>query len=137
MFDHPVEVVHDVVDHEGRVRWTEVIRVLWKQGPHRCPFFILIASLSPGEQDEAAWSSFLIARFWALRSSSGTAIVRRKSKRDDSRGKSQCRAVQVLKELEGQKYEDIAEILDVPIGTIRSRLHRARIELRELLDADQ
>jgi RNA polymerase sigma-70 factor (ECF subfamily) len=46
------------------------------------------------------------------------------------------RAVLVLKDLEGQKYEDIAEILDVPIGTIRSRLHRARLELRELLQAE-
>ncbi|MCE9534085.1 MAG: sigma-70 family RNA polymerase sigma factor, partial [Planctomycetes bacterium] len=31
------------------------------------------------------------------------------------------RAVLVLKDLEGQKYEDIADILDVPVGTIRSR----------------
>ena len=43
------------------------------------------------------------------------------------------RMVLVLKDLEGQKYEDIAEVLDVPIGTIRSRLHRARMELRDLL----
>ncbi len=47
------------------------------------------------------------------------------------------RAVLVLKELEGQRYEDIAEILGVPIGTIRSRLHRARIELRDLLQGEE
>ncbi len=47
------------------------------------------------------------------------------------------RIVLVLKEIEGQKYEDIADILDVPIGTIRSRLHRARIELREILEAQE
>jgi RNA polymerase sigma-70 factor (ECF subfamily) len=46
------------------------------------------------------------------------------------------RAVLVLKDLEGLKYEEMAEALQVPIGTIRSRLHRARVELRELLQRD-
>jgi RNA polymerase sigma-70 factor (ECF subfamily) len=44
------------------------------------------------------------------------------------------RAVLVMKDMEGQKYEIMAEVLQVPIGTIRSRLHRARLELRELLE---
>ncbi len=44
------------------------------------------------------------------------------------------RAVLVMKDMEGQKYETMAEVLQVPIGTIRSRLHRARLELRELLE---
>ena len=43
------------------------------------------------------------------------------------------REVLILKDLEGMKYEEIAEVLGVPIGTIRSRLHRARLELRDLL----
>jgi len=43
------------------------------------------------------------------------------------------KAVLILKDIEGQKYEIIAEVLQVPIGTIRSRLHRARMELRELM----
>jgi RNA polymerase sigma-70 factor (ECF subfamily) len=43
------------------------------------------------------------------------------------------RAVLILKDLEGLKYEEMAEALQVPVGTIRSRLHRARVELRELL----
>jgi RNA polymerase sigma-70 factor (ECF subfamily) len=47
------------------------------------------------------------------------------------------RAVLVLKDLDDQKYETIAEILQVPVGTIRSRLHRARLELRSLLQADE
>ncbi len=44
------------------------------------------------------------------------------------------RAVLILKDLEDQKYETMAEILQVPIGTIRSRLHRARLELRGVLE---
>jgi RNA polymerase sigma-70 factor, ECF subfamily len=47
------------------------------------------------------------------------------------------RAVLIMKDMEGQKYEAMAEILQVPIGTIRSRLHRARLELRELLEQDE
>jgi len=47
------------------------------------------------------------------------------------------RAVLVMKDMEGQKYETMAEVLQVPIGTIRSRLHRARLELRQLLEQDE
>lgn len=47
------------------------------------------------------------------------------------------RAVLVMKDMEGQKYEAMAEVLQVPIGTIRSRLHRARLELRELLEKSE
>lgn len=43
------------------------------------------------------------------------------------------RTVLVLKEMEGLKYEEIAGVIDVPIGTVRSRIHRARRELREKL----
>lgn len=43
------------------------------------------------------------------------------------------RAVLVLREMEGLHYEEIAEILALPVGTVRSRLHRARMQLREML----
>ena len=43
------------------------------------------------------------------------------------------RAVVVLKDFDGHRYEEISAILDVPVGTVRSRLHRARSELRERL----
>jgi RNA polymerase sigma-70 factor (ECF subfamily) len=43
------------------------------------------------------------------------------------------RTILVLREMEGCCYETIAEILDLPVGTVRSRLHRARLQLRDEL----
>jgi RNA polymerase sigma-70 factor, ECF subfamily len=45
------------------------------------------------------------------------------------------RAVVVLREIDGCCYEAISEVLDLPVGTVRSRLHRARLQLREHLHA--
>lgn len=43
------------------------------------------------------------------------------------------RTALVLKEIDGLRYDEIAEIVDCPIGTVRSRIHRARQELRDKL----
>ncbi|MFN9862324.1 MAG: sigma-70 family RNA polymerase sigma factor [Bacteroidota bacterium] len=45
------------------------------------------------------------------------------------------KTVIILCDLEGFKYEEMAKILDIPIGTVRSRLHRARNLLKEKLSA--
>ena len=39
----------------------------------------------------------------------------------------------VLKEIDGLTYEEIAQIIDIPLGTVRSRIFRARQELIERL----
>lgn len=43
------------------------------------------------------------------------------------------RAILVLREMEGLCYERISEVLDLPVGTVRSRLHRARLQMRDQL----
>ncbi len=43
------------------------------------------------------------------------------------------RMVVVLSDVEGYAYEEIAKMMGVPIGTVKSRLHRARRALRERL----
>ena len=43
----------------------------------------------------------------------------------------------ILREIEGFSYEQIAEILGIPSGTVRSRIFRARQELMERLDRDR
>jgi len=39
----------------------------------------------------------------------------------------------MLREVEGLSYEEIAEVMECPVGTVRSRIHRARKELQEKL----
>jgi RNA polymerase sigma-70 factor, ECF subfamily len=40
------------------------------------------------------------------------------------------REVVVLRDIEDRSYEEMAELLDIPVGTVRSRLFRARLELK-------
>jgi RNA polymerase sigma-70 factor (ECF subfamily) len=61
---------------------------------------------------------------------------------DDTLDLSRClqrlpadqRAVLLLVTLEDMRYEDVAKVLSIPIGTVMSRLSRARSRLRELME---
>jgi RNA polymerase sigma-70 factor, ECF subfamily len=46
---------------------------------------------------------------------------------------AEYRQILVLRELDGCRYDEIAELLELPIGTVRSRLFRARLELKNHL----
>lgn len=43
------------------------------------------------------------------------------------------RAVVVLRDIEGMDYQEVAKILEIPTGTVKSRLHRARVLLSTAL----
>jgi RNA polymerase sigma-70 factor (ECF subfamily) len=43
------------------------------------------------------------------------------------------RMVIILRDLQGKSYEEVAEILSLPLGTVKSRVNRARIQLAEVL----
>ena len=45
------------------------------------------------------------------------------------------RTVVVLRDIEGMTYAEIADVLNIEIGTVRSRLSRARSHLRDVLEA--
>lgn len=43
------------------------------------------------------------------------------------------RAIIVMRDIQGLSYEEIAEVLQCPLGTVKSRLSRARLNLKEIL----
>jgi RNA polymerase sigma-70 factor, ECF subfamily len=43
------------------------------------------------------------------------------------------RLVLLMRDFDGMDYEAIAATLEIPVGTVRSRLHRARLELKSIL----
>lgn len=45
-----------------------------------------------------------------------------------------ARAILLLRDVQDLDYQQIAEVLDVPVGTVKSRLFRARAALREILE---
>jgi RNA polymerase sigma-70 factor (ECF subfamily) len=57
-------------------------------------------------------------------------VIKALMKLDDAQ-----RAVVVLRDIEGMNYAQIAETLDIELGTVRSRLSRARTNLREIMEA--
>ena len=58
----------------------------------------------------------------------GTAI-----ERAIGRLRPEYRTCILLRHVEGRSYEEIAEVMDLPLGTVKTYIHRARIELREYL----
>jgi RNA polymerase sigma-70 factor (ECF subfamily) len=50
-----------------------------------------------------------------------------------ARLRPEYRACILLRHVEGRPYEEIAEMLDLPLGTVKTYIHRARNELRQAL----
>ncbi len=46
---------------------------------------------------------------------------------------SDIRMVIILRDIQGKKYEEIAEIMVLPLGTIKSRVNRGRLQLAKIL----
>jgi RNA polymerase sigma-70 factor (ECF subfamily) len=46
---------------------------------------------------------------------------------------SDVRLALILKEIQGKKYEEVAEVLGLPVGTVKSRINRGKLQLARLL----
>lgn len=82
------------------------------------------------EEDDTNYSSYLDLREEIFQGMMGDEITIAINSLDVP-----FRTVILLCDVEGFKYDEISKILDVPIGTVRSRLHRARNMLKEKLRA--
>jgi RNA polymerase sigma-70 factor (ECF subfamily) len=67
-------------------------------------------------------------------STQGAALRLRDLQRAMDRLPEEQRQVLLLVGLEGMRYEEVATVLSVPVGTVRSRLSRGRDTLRQLMD---
>jgi RNA polymerase sigma-70 factor (ECF subfamily) len=63
----------------------------------------------------------------------GQAELHRLALAEIDRLDEEAREVVVLRDMQELSYEEIASVLDCPVGTVRSRLHRARGQLRDRL----
>jgi RNA polymerase sigma-70 factor, ECF subfamily len=71
-----------------------------------------------------------------VEASAGAALQLRDLERALTRLPEEQRQVILLVGLEGMRYEEVATILGIPIGTVRSRLSRGRDTLRMLMDVE-
>jgi RNA polymerase sigma factor (sigma-70 family) len=110
------------------------IFVDWLRRAHRSPVFFVGRSGSTGailEDDgeeidapDESWDPEVLAE---------QAFERERIAAAWARLHEQHRVVLSLHEIEGYSLEEVANIIEIPLGTTKSRLHRARQRLRELL----
>jgi RNA polymerase sigma-70 factor (ECF subfamily) len=75
-----------------------------------------------------------VAPVLTVPSTQGATLQLRDLDRALARLPEEQRQVLLLVGLEGMRYEEVAAVLDIPVGTVRSRLSRGRDMLRHLLD---
>lgn len=88
-----------------------------------------------GQSDQA---SSLLDRVAAEQNESPDQLAERNERKQQvvaalGRLDSEYRAILVMRDIEGFDYQQMAEILDLPLGTLKSRLFRARLALRDEL----
>lgn len=141
-----VKVIENIDDFQGRSGfYTWVFRIAvnltlnYCQRNARLGFSSLDSS--PPKAEYSSQSSRVLREFLSDDSSPDPAAVAQNKelyeiaveslmKLDDAQ-----RAVIVLRDIEGMNYAQIAKVLDIELGTVRSRLSRGRSKLRQILEA--
>jgi RNA polymerase sigma-70 factor (ECF subfamily) len=100
---------------------------------HRSPVIFVGRSGSTGALDDDEDDIEAAADTWDPAELAEQAITHQRLALVWPRLREQHRVVLSLHEIEGYSLEEVAVILEVPLGTAKSRVHRARHRLRELL----
>jgi RNA polymerase sigma-70 factor (ECF subfamily) len=139
-----VKVIENIDGFEGRSSfYTWIFRIAVNLALNYCSRNIRIGktSLDSFDDEHIEQRADALKSFLSDESSPDPAVVaadrelgrlalKALEKLDDS-----YRAVIVLRDIEGLNYAQIAEVLDIELGTVKSRLSRARNSLRQILEA--
>ena len=138
-----VKVIENIDEFEGRSGfYTWAFRIAVNLTLNYCKRSVKlgIRSLDAGNDEHNRQARGALKEFLSDDSSPDPAVVAQNEELCEIAIKSLMgledpqRAVVVLRDIEGMNYAQIAKVLDVELGTVKSRLSRARSNLREILE---
>ncbi len=138
-----VKVIENIDEFEGRSGfYTWAFRIAINLTLNYCKRSVKlgIRSLDAGGDEHNRQARGVLKEFLSDDSSPDPAVVAQNRELCEIAIKSLMglddpqRAVVVLRDIEGMNYAQIAKVLDVELGTVKSRLSRARSNLREILE---
>ena len=138
-----VKVIENIDEFEGRSGfYTWAFRIAVNLTLNYCKRSVKlgIRSLDAGDDEHNRQARGVLKEFLSDDSSPDPAVVAQNRELCEIAIKSLMglddpqRAVVVLRDIEGMNYAQIAKVLDVELGTVKSRLSRARSNLREILE---
>ncbi len=138
-----VKVIENIDEFEGRSSfYTWAFRIAINLTLNYCKRSVKlgIRSLDAGDDEHNRQARGVLKEFLSDDSSPDPAVVAQNRELCEIAIKSLMglddpqRAVVVLRDIEGMNYAQIAKVLGVELGTVKSRLSRARSNLREILE---
>ncbi len=138
-----VKVIENIKEFEGRSGfYTWAFRIAINLTLNYCKRSVKlgIRSLDAGDDEHNRQAIQALKEFLSDDSSPDPAVVAENRELCEIAKKSLMslddsqRAVVVLRDIEGMNYAQIAKVLDIELGTVKSRLSRARSNLREVLE---
>lgn len=124
-------------DYEPKAKFTtflyRIARNLWIDRLRSAGAAPKTTSLDHAEDDDRRLSESLAADGRGAEEEAETREMVEALKKAIERLPEEQRIVIVLAEHQGMKYEQVSEVLDIPVGTVKSRMHAAVAKLRELM----